>query len=98
MRGSTTLNGLPYTKHDLSKIAGFVFQEAVFHTQMLVEEALHLAAALKLPKSMSKADKEIRVQVLLDAFDLRKCARTRIGDAKWKGISGGEKKRLSIAM
>ena len=36
--------------------------------------------------------------MLLDAFDLRKCANTKVGDSKVKGISGGEKKRISIAM
>jgi hypothetical protein len=42
---------------------------------------------------MSKEDKSKRVETLMDAFDLRRCAKTKIS-----GISGGEKKRLSIAI
>jgi len=86
------------TKKMLGTIAGFVFQEATFHSYITTEEALRTAAALKLPSKMSKEEKEQRVQVLLDAFDLRKCAKTKVGDSRVKGISGGEKKRLSIAI
>lgn len=96
--GKLHLNGKPYGKNDLKHVAGFVFQEALFHSHIKTEEALRLAAELKLPKHMSREDKEKRVQVLLDAFDLRRCANTKVGDAKVKGISGGEKKRLSIAI
>lgn len=63
-----------------------------------MEETLLLAADLKLPKSVTREEKRRRVDVLLDAFDLRKCANTKVGDSKVKGISGGEKKRLSIAI
>jgi ABC-type multidrug transport system ATPase subunit len=96
--GKLTINGEVYDKKDLSKIAGFVFQEAVFHSHIRTEEALRLAADLKLPSTMTKKEKEQRVQMLLDAFDLRKCASTKVGDSKVKGISGGERKRLSIAI
>jgi ABC-type multidrug transport system ATPase subunit/ABC-type multidrug transport system permease subunit len=98
VQGSLTLNGKSYNKEDLISVAGFVFQEAVFHSHITTEEALRTAASLKLPSSLTKDQKEHKVQVLLDAFDLRKCARTKIGDSKVKGISGGEKKRLSIAI
>lgn len=96
--GTQTINGLPYTKEQLGHVGGFVFQEAMFHSFIKVEEALLLAADLKLPRVLSREEKKRRVEVLLDAFDLRKCAQTRVGDSKVKGISGGEKKRLSIAI
>jgi ABC-type multidrug transport system ATPase subunit len=91
--GQLTLNGLSYDKADLAPISGFVFQDALMHSHIRTHEALRTAAELKLPRSMSKEDKNKRVETLMDAFDLRRCAKTKIS-----GISGGEKKRLSIAI
>ncbi|KAF3948839.1 hypothetical protein CMV_025215 [Castanea mollissima] len=39
----------------------------------------------------------VQLNTLLFKLGLVSCADTRIGDAKVRGISGGEKKRLSLA-
>ncbi len=93
MSGDLTLNGLPYTKVDLKAVSGFVFQDALMHSMIKVKEELEVAAELKLPRTMTKEDKARRVQTLIDAFDLKRCENTKVS-----GISGGEKKRLSIAV
>ena len=35
---------------------------------------------------------------MLSTLDLHACAHTRVGDAELKGISGGEKRRLSLGV
>lgn len=35
---------------------------------------------------------------VLTTLDLHHCAHTRVGDAELKGISGGEKRRLSLGV
>jgi len=39
-----------------------------------------------------------RVDLVVDLLDLGKCRDTKVGDGDFKGISGGEKKRLCIAL
>ena len=74
----------------------YVQQEDIFYTQMTVRETLLFAARLRLPQSVSRAEKERRVDELIDTLGLRRAADTIIGDVRRRGISGGERKRLSI--
>lgn len=74
----------------------YVRQEDIFYTQMTVRETLLFAARLRLPASVSMSEKERRVDELIDKLALGKAANTIIGDAKRRGISGGERKRLAI--
>ena len=55
-----------------------------------------MAAALRLPKAMSAQEKEAAVERLIKRLGLAAAADTPVGDAKKRGLSGGEKKRLSI--
>jgi ATP-binding cassette subfamily G (WHITE) protein 1 len=38
-----------------------------------------------------------RVEEIIDALELQKCANTNIGDGMVRGVSGGERKRAAIA-
>lgn len=62
-----------------------------------MEEFLRFHAALRLPQETPPEEVEAIVAGLLSSFSLEKCAASRIGDALLRGISGGEKRRLSIA-
>ena len=83
-----------------SQVAGlrvaYVRQEDIFYTQMTVRETLLFAARLRLPARVPRAEKERRVDELIERLGLAKAADTIIGDAKRRGISGGERKRLAI--
>jgi ABC-type multidrug transport system ATPase subunit len=74
----------------------YVRQEDIFYTQMTVRETLMFAARLRLPSSVSLEEKRAVVDSLLNKLSLVKAADTIVGDAKRRGISGGERKRLSI--
>jgi ABC-type multidrug transport system ATPase subunit len=61
-----------------------------------VWETLTYAAALRLPRTMSKEAREARVTAVITALGLNKCVGTIIGGFFRRGISGGERKRVSI--
>ncbi|GFH33351.1 ABC transporter domain-containing protein, partial [Haematococcus lacustris] len=65
---------------------------------MTVREALLFAAQLKLPNDMPYAEKERRAMDIAHLLNLRKSLDSIVGSALEKGISGGEKRRLSLGM
>uniref|UniRef100_A0A2P2M5U0 ABC transporter G family member 7 isoform X1 n=1 Tax=Rhizophora mucronata TaxID=61149 RepID=A0A2P2M5U0_RHIMU len=75
----------------------YVRQEDLFFSQLTVRETLSLAAELQLPEISSVEDREEYVNNLLFKLGLVSCADSNVGNAKVRGISGGEKKRLSLA-
>lgn len=83
----------------ISSVVSYVSQDddALIPT-LTVRETLNFAAALRLPIWMSKVQKRARAESVLLDLNLRDCADTLIGDAKKKGISQGEKRRVTIAM
>ncbi len=66
------------------------------YESLTVIETLTYAALLRLPDSMSTADKHARVEMVVSALGLCKCANSIIGGFFQRGISGGERKRVSI--
>lgn len=75
----------------------YVRQEDLFFSQLTVRETLSLAAELQLPQMSSPEARDEYVNDLLRRLGLVSCADSIVGDAKVRGISGGEKKRLSLA-
>lgn len=65
---------------------------------LTVKETLTFTAMLRLPKSMTAAQKEQRAEEVLVKLGLTDCRNTKIGDAQSRGISGGERKRASIGI
>ncbi|KAL0920006.1 hypothetical protein M5K25_009104 [Dendrobium thyrsiflorum] len=78
------------------KIA-YVRQEDLFFSQLTPRETLSIAADLQLPEIASVEKRDKYVNELLFRLGLINCADSIVGDAKVRGISGGEKKRLSLA-
>ena len=76
---------------------GFVAQEDLFFSQLTVRETLNMAAELRATKATTAEGRSELVESVIRRLGLSKCADTVIGDAKTRGLSGGEKKRLSIA-
>ncbi|KAG7012980.1 ABC transporter G family member 7, partial [Cucurbita argyrosperma subsp. argyrosperma] len=74
----------------------YVRQEDLFFSQLTVRETLKLAAELQLTKISSEEEKEEYVNSLLLKLGLVNCAESFVGDTRIRGISGGEKKRLSL--
>jgi ABC-type multidrug transport system ATPase subunit len=55
-----------------------------------------MAAHLRLPKELTDSEREAAVDALIARLGMAKSTDTIVGDAKVRGLSGGEKKRLSI--
>lgn len=64
---------------------------------LTVRETLRFAAMIKLPSTVSRKRKLARAEDVLKMLGLRDCADGMVGGELLKGISGGEKRRLSLA-
>ncbi|XP_057422969.1 ABC transporter G family member 7 isoform X2 [Lotus japonicus] len=95
LSGLLEFNGKPGSKNAY-KFA-YVRQEDLFFSQLTVRETLSLATELQLPNISSAEERDEYVNNLLFKLGLVSCADTNVGDSKVRGISGGEKKRLSMA-
>lgn len=91
------INGAKASPRILSKISAYVEQEDSLLGSLTVAETLLYAARLSIAKTTSEAERRYRVQALIDAFGLRDQAKTLIGTPIRKGISGGQKRRVSVA-
>ncbi len=72
---------------------GMVPQDDVVHRQLTVNQALGYAAELRLPPDTGKADRAKVVTKVLDELDL-----TKHGDTRVDKLSGGQRKRASVAL
>ncbi|KAK1423708.1 hypothetical protein QVD17_19016 [Tagetes erecta] len=54
------------------------------------------AAEFRLPRTLSESKKKQRVQALIDQLGLRNAADMVIGDEGHRGVSGGERRCVSI--
>ncbi|KAK9116165.1 hypothetical protein Sjap_015112 [Stephania japonica] len=95
LSGLLEINGRRSAKRDL-KIA-YVRQEDLFFSQLTVRETLSLAVELQLSDRLSVEERDEYVDNIIYRLGLVNCAGSNVGDAKVRGISGGEKKRLSLA-
>ncbi|KAI3799477.1 hypothetical protein L1987_34775 [Smallanthus sonchifolius] len=71
-------------------------QDDLLFPMLTMEETLTFAVEFQLPRSLSKSKKKQRVQALIDQLGLRNAANTIIGDEGHRGVSGGERRRVSI--
>jgi len=81
--------------HVRSNIA-YVMQEDALPGMSTPREILRMSAILRGTGNGSEVEEQ--VGQLLTALRLDKCADTRVGTALVKGLSGGEKKRTSVAV
>ncbi|KAJ7226045.1 P-loop containing nucleoside triphosphate hydrolase protein, partial [Mycena pura] len=101
MTGDLLFNGMPATDDVRNSIA-FVEQEDDYHLASPLftrfSTPLRYAAILRLPAKMSKKRKVARAEEVLLMLGLKDCADVYVGGELLKGISGGEKRRLSLAV
>lgn len=95
LSGLVTLNG--QLQQEARVQQGYVQQEDLFFSMLTVRETMTLAAELRLEASMCPEERVQYVEQAMQQLGLSKCADSTVGDAKTRGLSGGEKKRLQIA-
>ncbi|XP_075522090.1 ABC transporter G family member 15-like [Primulina tabacum] len=96
MTGNILLNGKKQ-RLDYGVVA-YVTQEDVLLGTLTPRETLTYSAHLRLPASMAKRDIKGTVEAIITEMGLQDCADRQVGNWQLRGISGGEKKRLSIAL
>lgn len=97
MAGSISINQIPVQPRKFRTNIAYVMQDdALFGTQT-PREAITFSATLRLPPTLTTVEKTALVNDVIHTLGLEKCANTYIGTKFIKGISGGEKKRTSIA-
>uniref|UniRef100_A0A3B3U1A1 ATP-binding cassette, sub-family G (WHITE), member 2c n=1 Tax=Poecilia latipinna TaxID=48699 RepID=A0A3B3U1A1_9TELE len=97
-QGTVQVNGKPVTS-ELRLSSAYVVQDDIVMGTLSVRENLLFSANLRLnPKYYSSADKQERVNSILQDLGLVDCADTKIGTEFLRGVSGGERKRCSIGM
>eukprot|EP01084_Bolivina_argentea_P139338 245143_1 len=99
IEGDIAINGNKFKCWDqklIKSICTYVPQSDVLCPTQTVEEALLFYAKLKLPHYTSERQQK-RINYLIDVLHLHKCRNNYIGSESKRGISGGEKRRVSIA-
>jgi len=97
VKGDISINGCAINPTEFRTEVAYVTQEDVHTPYQTVREALHFSAALRLSKEYAQEKRKMLVENLIQELMLTKCVDTYIGGGRIRGISGGERKRVSIA-
>ncbi|KAK4362617.1 hypothetical protein RND71_017858 [Anisodus tanguticus] len=96
LSGRVLLNG---RKANLSfGTAAYVTQDDTLIGTLTVRETISYSAQLRLPDRMPWSEKRPLIESTIIEMGLQDCADTVIGNWHLRGISGGEKRRVSIAL
>lgn len=98
--GQVRINGEDlYSIYDaLRGSIGYVPQDDIVHPELTVWEAVRYSAAFRLPPDYSREEIDRRVRTTLQQLDLEAVQHLQIGRPENKVLSGGQRKRVNIAM
>lgn len=96
--GQILLNGKVQKRGYRRKVA-YVQQDDSLYSTLTVQECVEYSALLRLPNNLSTTEKQAAVWKTLEELRLTHIATNRIGSGGANaGVSGGERKRVSIGM
>ncbi|HEX9064781.1 MAG TPA: FHA domain-containing protein [Streptosporangiaceae bacterium] len=72
---------------------GLVPQDNILHTQLAAKRSLGYAAELRFPRDTSKAERSHRIDEVLEELALTRHAETKVA-----AMSGGQQKRVNVAL
>jgi ABC-type multidrug transport system ATPase subunit/pSer/pThr/pTyr-binding forkhead associated (FHA) protein len=98
--GQVRINGEDlYSIYDaLRGSIGYVPQDDIVHPELTVYEAVRFSAKFRLPPDYSEDEIDRRVQTTLAQLGLEAVQHLQIGKPEKKILSGGQRKRVNIAM
>ncbi|XP_051773965.1 ATP-binding cassette sub-family G member 8 isoform X2 [Ctenopharyngodon idella] len=96
--GEILINGKPSTRSLVKKSIAHVRQDDRLLPHLTVRETLAFVAKLRLPAHFTQEQRDQRVDEVIAELRLRQCAHTRVGNEYVRGVSGGERRRVSIAV
>lgn len=77
---------------------GYVPQDDIMHGDLTVREALYYTARLRLPVDFAADEIGERISDVLEQLGMKDAENVLIGSPEKKGISGGQRKRVNLAM
>ncbi|XP_004349233.2 ATP-binding cassette transporter [Capsaspora owczarzaki ATCC 30864] len=95
--GSIRVNG-QQVPENFNRICGYVPQIDVHNPTLTVRETFEFAAELQLPREMPTEEKSRHIDVILKLLGLEHAANTLVGNPLIRGVSGGEKKRVTVGI
>jgi len=95
--GYVDLNGEPITQEVFKRCCAYVPQHDSGWAFLTCRETLEYAASFYTTEGGAK-QREERVQELLKTMGLESCRDTKVGNEFLKGLSGGQRRRLSLAV
>ncbi|OVA15230.1 ABC transporter-like [Macleaya cordata] len=97
LKGRVSLDGTEISPSLIKRTSAYIMQEDRLFPMLTVYETLSYAADFRLG-SMSTDDKKHRVEKLIEQLGLSSSRNTYIGDEGTRGVSGGERRRVSIGV
>ncbi|KAI3840529.1 hypothetical protein MKX03_007223 [Papaver bracteatum] len=96
--GLVLINGKIEPIHSYKKIIGFVPQDDIVHGNLTVEENLWFSARCRLSADLSKPDKVLVVERVIESLGLQGIRESLVGTVEKRGISGGQRKRVNVGL
>ncbi|GKV34153.1 hypothetical protein SLEP1_g42564 [Rubroshorea leprosula] len=98
MTGAILINGKDESIHSYRKIIGFVPQDDIVHGNLTVEENLQFNAKCRLSADLSRPDKVLIVERVIESLGLQMVRDSLVGTVEKRGISGGQRKRVNVGL
>ena len=101
--GVIKINGTPMETTELGALVAYVPQDDIVHSTLTVYENIYYAARFQTESPcVGVEDRETHIRKIVDEtitiFMLSHVKNTIVGDVEKRGISGGQRKRVSVAM
>ncbi|CAN6542050.1 unnamed protein product [Malus baccata var. baccata] len=97
LKGRVSLDGKEMSLSLIKRTSAYIMQDDRLFPTLTVYETLMFAADLRLGP-VSSADKKQQVEKLIQQLGLTSARNTFIGDEGTRGVSGGERRRVSIGV
>jgi ATP-binding cassette, subfamily G (WHITE), member 2, PDR len=98
VRGTYLYNGHAPDSRKFHRLVSFVTQEDVHMPAFTVRQTFEFAARCQMPEGAPEHKIQERIEMVMELLKLSHRADTVVGDALLRGVSGGEKKRVTVGI
>ncbi|VVA95985.1 unnamed protein product [Arabis nemorensis] len=98
IEGEVRISGFPKVQETFARISGYCEQTDIHSPQVTVRESLIFSAFLRLPKEVSKDEKMMFVDQVMELVELDSLRDAIVGLPGVTGLSTEQRKRLTIAV
>ncbi|KAL7114121.1 hypothetical protein ACP275_04G100100 [Erythranthe tilingii] len=98
IEGEIKISGFPKNQETFARISGYCEQSDIHSPQVTVRESLIYSAFLRLPKEVTKEQKMVFVDEVMELVELENLKDAIVGIPGVTGLSTEQRKRLTIAV